>query len=271
MTVLSATHKVSTPSLKEELAERTVNKLTIYAAEIMYAGGMVAIDVNSEVQMAADTAGLKVLGICRKDVDNTDDGETIDPPLVGIFRLANSSSYPIVATMKGKPCYVEDDNTVAGWSTNLVAAGLIHDVDSNGVWVDMTAQGMAAARRFQNDKQVDKTDDYTVTAAIAYEGRSFFSCDKASTMEITLPSAVGGMRVGVKRASATAAHDVTIQAATGDTIEAYDGDCAAGKQIDNTVDAISEIIWLEAVDATHWKLDRTRLPKDIASWVKNDA
>ena len=52
---------------------------TILDAEIMYAGGMVARDYNGEVQMASDTVGLRVLGRAPEKVDNTDDGETIDP------------------------------------------------------------------------------------------------------------------------------------------------------------------------------------------------
>jgi len=246
-----------------------VAALTILASEIMYAGGIMAVDYADEAQMASDTAGLKVVGICPEYVDNTDDGETIGPPKVGIFRLSNSSTYPIVRSAIGQNAYVEDDNTVAAWSTNLVACGLIHDVDSDGVWVDMRPRALALARSRVPVKFVDKTDDYTCTAAIAFEGRTVFTCDKATGMEITLPSAVAGMRVGVQRTSATAAHDLTVQAATGDTIEASDGTCAAGKQIDNTVDAVSQILWLRAVDDTAWIIDNPR-PTDDGSWVKND-
>ena len=97
------------------------------------------------------------------------------------------------------------------------------------------------------------------------------AASKSGGMAITLPSAVGGMRVGVKRAAATATNDLSVQAAAGDTVEGVDGDSAAAKKIDNTVDAISGILWLVAVDATHWKIDRTRMPLDIASWVINNA
>lgn len=257
----------STPSLA---GTDLVANLTVYNAEIMYAGGIAAVDYTDEVQMAADTAGLRVVGRVKEYVDNTADGKSATVER-GIFRFTNSSTYPIPRSNIGMPCYVEDDNIVAGFSTNLVSAGLVHDVDSTGVWVDMRPSALAMAWALRPVKRVSKTDDYTVTAAIAFEGRSYFDCDKASIMEITLPTAVGGMKVGVKRISATAAHDVTIQAATGDTIEASDATCAAGKQIDNTYDAVGHILWLQAMDDTAWKVVPPFPPDFALAWVKNDA
>jgi len=248
--------------------------LTILDTEKTYFGGMLAIDYLDEVQMAANTQGLKVIGRCPLDVDNTDDGETIglagDGAIRGIFLYNNSSTYPIPRSAIGGVCYVEDDNIVAGYASAMIPAGIVHDVDTHGVWVDQRPWALAFAWQNRKEIRTAKTDDYTVTAAIAFDGRTFFACNKSSVMEITLPSAVAGMRVGMQRIDATAAHDVTLQAATGDKIEASDAISAAGKQADNTVDAISEIVWWKALDDTLWQLDKP-YPKDFASWVKNDA
>jgi len=253
--------------------EDLVAALTILDAEIIYAGGMLAIDYADEIQMASNTQGLKVIGCSPIKIDNTDDGEVLkragDEALRGIRRFNNSSTYPVPRSAIGQNCYVEDDNIVAGYASALVPAGIVHDVDSDGVWVDQRPWALALAWERRPDTRAAKTDDYTVTAAIAFDGRTFFACDKASVMEITLPSAVAGMRVGVQRTSATAAHDLTVQAATGDRIQASDAFCAAGKQVDNTVDAISEIVWWRAQDDTYWVLDKP-YPKDFASWVVND-
>jgi hypothetical protein len=236
----------------------------------MYAGGIAAVDYADEAQMASDTAGLKVVGRVIRKVDNTDDGlsTTVE---TGIFRYNNSATYIVARSAIGQVCYVADDNTVAAFSTNLVPAGIVHDVDSDGVWVDMRPDALAAAWERKPAVRVAKTADYTVTAAIAFEGRTFFSCAKGGggAMEITLPTAVAGMRVGVHRLSPTAADDVTIQAASGDKVQGYDGLSAAAKQIDNTVDAVSGILWLRALDDTHWIIDNP-VPADVASWVKND-
>lgn len=244
--------------------------LTILNAEVMYGGGIVAIDYTDEVQMASDTQGLRVIGVAGEQVNNAADGKTILQLKRGIFRFGNSATYPIPRSAIGHVCYVEDDNIVAGWSTNLVAAGLVHDVDSSGVWVNMRPEALAAALARRPDKLVAKTDDYTCTAAIAFDGRTAFAMSKTGGLTLTLPSAVAGMRVGVKRGSATAADDVHVQCATGDKIEGYDGLSAAAKKASNTVDAVSDIVWYRAVDDTIWAIDRP-LPTDVGSWVKNDA
>jgi len=247
-----------------------IDPLTVYDAEKMYVGGLMAVDYTDEAHMAADTQGLKVVGLCSENVDNTDDGEEVAAPLRGIYRLENSSSYPVPRSAVGEICYVEDDNTVAGYSTNFVPAGLVHDVDDDGVWVDMRPEALAYAWRNKPSDRVEKGANYTVTAAIAFEGRTYFHSTKSDgAMEITLPSAVAGMRVGVQRGEAGAGNDVTIQAATGDKIEASDGFCAAGKQIDNTVDAVSGILFLRAATDTEWVIDNP-VPVDVGSWVKND-
>ena len=250
-----------------------VAALTILDTEKLYFGGMMAIDHTDEVQMASDAEGLRVIGVCPKGIDNTDDGEDLkmagDGAIRGIVPMNNSSTYAIPRSAIGQPCFVEDDNTVAAYSTNLVAAGMVHDVDDDYVWVDMRPWALALAREMRPPTIVSKTDAYTVTAEIAFGGRTLLSCDKASLLTVTLPSAVAGMRVGVKRAAATAAHDLSVQAATGDKIQASDGFCAAGKKIDNTVDAISQPLWLRAVSDVEWIIDNP-YPNDVASWVKND-
>lgn len=250
--------------------ENPVSALVIVASDIVYAGGLAAVDYTDEVHPAADTAGLKVIGRFAKKVDNTDDGESVQVER-GIFRFANSSTYPVPRSAIGQNCYVEDDQTVAGFSTNLVPAGIVHDVDASGVWVDMRPAALALAWERKPAVMVSKTADYTVTAALAFEGRTIFSCATATTgTTLTLPSAVAGMRVGVKRANAGATYDVNVQAATGDKVQGYDAVSAAGKKVENTVDAISDVIWFRAVDDTVWAIDNP-VPMDVASWVKNDA
>lgn len=236
---------------------------------VLYAGAILAVDYTDEIQPAADTAGLKVVGRCPLGIDNADDGLKSEVEQ-GIFHYANSATYPIPRSAIGQVAYVEDDQTVAAWSTNLVPAGLVYDVDADGVWIDMRPAALAAAWDRRPVKRVAKTDSYECTAAIAFEGRTYFNVQKSSIATITLPSAVAGMRVGVQRGNGAAGHDVAVQCATGDKIEASDGLTAAGKKADNTVDAISGIAWWRAVDDTHWMLDNPA-PADITSWVKNDA
>jgi len=269
MTVLSATNTINSPELA---GVQPVNEFTIYNAEIIYPGGMVAVDYTDEVQMAADTAGLRVIGQAMLKVDNTNDGEVLEAKDIrrSIVRYNNSSTYPVVRSAIGQNCYVEDDNIVAAFSTNLVPAGIIFDIDSDGVWVDQTPAALALARSRVPPVLVAKTDDYTLTAALAFEGRTAFNMSKNGGVTLTLPSAVAGYRFGVMRTTASATYDVNVQAATGDKVQGYDALSAASKKVENTVDAVSGIIWFEAADDTVWGIVGP-IPADVTSWVKNDA
>lgn len=238
-----------------------VQALTVLDAEKMYVGGLMAVDYAGEAQMASDTLGLRVIGICSENVDNSDDGEAVAPPLVGIYRVNNSSSNPVTAGLRGKPCYVEDDNTVASTSTNLVAAGLVHDVDDDGVWLDVRPEALAQARAMARPKVVSVSGDANVTAAQCWQGNVVLACDKATGLTLTLPSAAPGYRVGVQRTSATAAHDVVVTAAAADKVR---GSAAAGT-ITNDTDAVSDVLWLETEDSTDW-VDAFPLAKDRAEW-----
>jgi len=245
---------------------------TILNEEITYTGGMVAIDYLDEIQMASATEGLRVIGLNKyKKIDNAADGET-QPVQTGIFLMKNSSTYPLVMSGIGGVCYAEDDQTVASFhATVKVAAGIVRDVVSAGVWVDMSPLALATARERTCKEILLKTAAYTLTEAQAFARNNIIKMTSgAAAIELTLPSAVAGMKFGVWRGSATATHDVTVQAAASDKIEGSDGLSAAGKQVDNTVDAVSEIIYFEAVDDTVWAIADPP-PRDLASWVKNDA
>jgi len=105
--------------------------------EILYAGGMLAINTSTlEVQMASNAANLRVIGICPKYVNNTADGE-VSNARIGVFLMNNSSTHPLTNAYIGKVCYVEDDNTVShDPGSYAVRAGVVHNVDDDGVWVD---------------------------------------------------------------------------------------------------------------------------------------
>ena len=238
-----------------------VDPFAILDEEEIFFIGLLARDVNGEVQMASDTAGLVVDGMTQEYIDNENDGETTNPQLT-IRLLNNSATYPIARTQIGGAAYVEDDNVVGGYSTNLIAAGLIYDVTSDGVFVDCRPESLAIARRLAANVVTAKTDDYTITGALAFQGNQIFTGAKDGGMAFTLPSAVPGMRVGIVRPNATAAYDVDIQAGTGDTVLGSE----AAKKVTNAVDAVSQVLWLAAVSATAWVAD-SPTPGDLASWV----
>jgi hypothetical protein len=263
----AAVADIDTPEIK--FPRTLVGKFTVLNDAVLFAGAMLAVDYTDEIQPAANTAGLRVVGRCPLGLDNAADGLA---SLVeqGVFQYANSTTYPIPRSAIGQVAYVEDDNTVAGYATHQVPAGLVYDVDDDGVWVDQRPAALATARELAPAILVAKTAAYEVTAALAFQGRSAFRITATGATALTLPSAVAGMRVGVMRGSAVAADDVSVQAAAGDKVQGWDAISAAAKKLDNTVDAVSGILWLRAVDDVLWAIDNP-LPADVSSWVKNDA
>ena len=119
--------------------------ITVTAGGTIYEGGMVAINGSGAAVAAADTAGLKVVG--REETPATSGGKV--KVRMGVFGWDNDTTSGCSATDVGKPCYVVDDHTVAiGGTSNGVIAGIVKDVDGDGVHVahlQITAGGVMGA------------------------------------------------------------------------------------------------------------------------------
>ena len=128
---MAATPKVFTPSAKVELGEDVAEK-----------GIMICIKPgDGEAYKAADTSTYVVIGI------NDEIGDEGDDIVVksGIFRFDNSGD--VTQAHIGTPVYVEDETTVVVANPgNTVFAGVVVDVDANGVWVDNTPSAIAGCR-----------------------------------------------------------------------------------------------------------------------------
>lgn len=126
----------STPS--RDALRRSV---PVKGATKINAGAMVAINAsNLAIPAAATPATLATIGRAEQNVDNSAgaDGDQSVEVGAGCFQYGNSAAGDLIAKKDiGKPCYVIDDQTVALTDNSGArpAAGLIFDVDANGVWV----------------------------------------------------------------------------------------------------------------------------------------
>lgn len=106
----------------------------------IYAGGIVAANAAGYAVPGAASTTLTYLGRAEEQVDNSGGGDGAQEVLVHrllAFKFANSAGDPVTQASLGKPCYIEDDQTVAktdGTST-LSPAGIVIGIDSDGVWV----------------------------------------------------------------------------------------------------------------------------------------
>lgn len=117
----------------------------VAAATNIYAGTLVALDASGNLVNASDAAAIRVAGRAEETVDNSagSAGDLKATVKRGVFKFANSGSAAVDADDKGKICFVEDNQTVAETSTNKCKAGLVVDVEDDGVWVDTTFAAFA--------------------------------------------------------------------------------------------------------------------------------
>lgn len=124
----------------------------VAASTKLFKGTMVAHDSSGNAVKASADATLVVLGMAREEADNSSGsaGDIVVEVEFGVFRFENSSGGDAIAADDiGAVCYAADDQTVALTSNSGArpVAGVIFDVDSDGVWVQFGPDIHAADTR----------------------------------------------------------------------------------------------------------------------------
>lgn len=112
--------------------ERVPKLRTLVAAAGIHAGVLGAVNADNKAVPASDTAGLTVLG---RSEHRAKAGEKASFK-AGCFAFDMPDGVVPTLADIGKTVFVVDDHTVAfGGTSNAVKAGVVFDVDSDGVWV----------------------------------------------------------------------------------------------------------------------------------------
>ena len=112
----------------------------VAASTLIYAGAIAMRNAAGYIVNGQTATGLVAVGRAEERVDNSagSNGDVNVAYRSGIYHFANSSAGDLITFAEiGDLCYVVDDQTVAktdGTSTRS-KAGIIDDVDANGVWV----------------------------------------------------------------------------------------------------------------------------------------
>ena len=114
----------------------------VAAATKVFAGSLVCLNASGFLTKGAVATTLKTVGVAQATVDNTAGANGALSATVrrGCHRFANSSAGDLIAIADwGTTCYVVDDQTVAktNGSSTRSAAGIVRQVDSDGVWVEI--------------------------------------------------------------------------------------------------------------------------------------
>ncbi|MBS0212315.1 MAG: hypothetical protein JSR26_03925 [Proteobacteria bacterium] len=122
--------------------DRMRNADPVEAATLIYLGSMVAINATGNAVPASATAANITRGVstvARADNSAGAAGAINVDTQRGVFQFANSSGGDALArTNIGANCYVVDEHTVAKTNNSggRPVAGVVRDVDANGVWVE---------------------------------------------------------------------------------------------------------------------------------------
>ena len=140
-------------------------QLIVAADKTISAGAMVAVNAEGKAVPASDSAGLTVLG----RAENRAGAGLPVTVRAGCFRYANSATAAKITTAEiGKACYVADDQTVSKTGgDNSIVAGIVWDVESKGVWVQIAA-GISGAAGQDGDDGQDGADGVSSYTYVAY-------------------------------------------------------------------------------------------------------
>ena len=118
---------------------RPLEKYEIASGSTIVSGNLVALNAEGKAVPAADTAGLRVIGVAESARDGMVEVED------GVFSFVNDTTHALTRADRGKVAYVKDKNTVASTGTNLIPAGIVVDVCGDEVYLDVTPAALKAA------------------------------------------------------------------------------------------------------------------------------
>jgi predicted RecA/RadA family phage recombinase len=108
------------------------------ASQSIFQGALLMRNAAGHLVEGATATGSVGVGRAEEAVTSTTAGMTSQRFREGVFRYANSAAGDLIATADiGTVCYIVDDQTVAKTSATATRspAGIVEDVDANGVWV----------------------------------------------------------------------------------------------------------------------------------------
>jgi hypothetical protein len=232
MTALAADRKVISKWTGRSLA------IKVAASTLIYKGALVAVNTSGYAVAAAATAGYRVVGVAQRQVDNSAGaaGDLEVQVLTGVFAFKNDADAIAQADI-GRPCFVQDDQTVQDENGGSpIVAGIVDSFDSSWVYVNVSPEAsMAGGQQFSGIETVTSgaLSLYTRTSLVSVTG----------TQAYTLAAGLfEGQRKTVRVTVAASTPDGTL------TPTAF----ASGTSLD--LDAVNECVELEYHDTGGWNV-----------------
>lgn len=110
----------------------------VAANAVIYAGALVVSNAAGYAAPGSAAAGLIALGRSEDSISNNpgaDGAKVIRVRRKKAFLFANSTTDAVVQADVGRPCYIQDDQTVCHTATGKSVAGTVVGLEAPGVWV----------------------------------------------------------------------------------------------------------------------------------------
>jgi hypothetical protein len=190
-------------------------KSMLMGTDIIYKGGMVAINTSGLAVAGQASAGYKFAGVAAENVDDSAGADTkwCRVYTEGLFKFAATS---ITQAMVGQMMYLQDDQTIDDVPASAAAIPcgiLVEYVSTTSGWIDIAP---AVAREVQEKTNfVVVTDDYTV---LPEESGSIFAI-ATDAKAFTLPATQKGLKYTFINTGAAGNNIVTISPNASDKIQ----------------------------------------------------
>lgn len=180
--------------------ERIPQQRTLESAGTIYAGALVAVNASGKAVPASDTAGLTVVGRAQHPAKT---GEKITVK-VGCFAYDAASGVTFTAADAGSIAYVTDDHTVdKSGGTNKIVAGIVYDVDEQGVWIRIADEAQNSAGTIDNDTTYDAATADTL--GLVKQAAAVADCTAAGDNAVSVETQFNALLAALRTAGIIAA------------------------------------------------------------------
>ncbi len=130
----------ATADRNTEMRDAELVAVPVAGGQLVRIGVIVTINPNGYALEGKTEADLTYFGRSEQYVDNTagaDGAVTVRVRRGKAFKWANAADDQVTQASLGKPCFIEDNQTVAktnGGNTRA-QAGIVLGIDATGVWV----------------------------------------------------------------------------------------------------------------------------------------
>ena len=162
-------------------------------------GALVALNGSGKAVPAADTDGLRVIGVAVSI-----DGDEVEAAS-GIFGFANDTTHALTRADRGKAAFVKDSSTVAGTSTNGIVAGIVVDVHDGVVYVDLSPAALKAAAAVTSDSDTTYSAATGSALGLVKQAAAVADCTAAGDNAVSVETQLNALLAALRTAGIIAA------------------------------------------------------------------